>query len=41
MELCKGKIMVNVDKGYDYFDDLKLIASRYASHLKLVEQYGL
>lgn len=21
MELCKGKIMVNVDKGYDYFDD--------------------
>ena len=21
MQLCKGKIMVNVDKGYDYFDD--------------------
>ena len=22
MQLCKGKIMVNVDKGYDYFDDV-------------------
>lgn len=21
MNLCKGKIMVNVDKGYDYFKD--------------------
>lgn len=25
MELCKGKIMVNVDKGYEYFEDVQKI----------------
>lgn len=28
MQLCKGKIMVNVDKGYDYFDEAYAILEK-------------
>lgn len=41
MELCKGKIMVNVDKGYDYFKDAYSILEKTGTARQCIMKAGL
>lgn len=41
MNLCKGKIMVNVDKGYDYFKEAYIILERTGTTDQCVMKAGL
>lgn len=41
MNLCKGKIMVNVDKGYDYFKEAYIVLERTGTTDQCVMKAGL
>lgn len=41
MKLCKGKIMVNVDKGYDYFKEAYTILEKTATVHQCIMKAGL
>ena len=41
MELCKGKIMVNVDKGYDYFKEAYAILEKTGTVHQCIMKAGL
>ena len=41
MDLCRGKIMVNVDKGYDYFKEASIILERTGTVRQCIVKAGL
>lgn len=41
MTLCKGKILVNVDKGYDYFKDAYAILEKTGTVQQCIMKAGL